>query len=210
MKKKLISAAILSCCLLFTSCGDDASLASETSEESTSFFSTEEVESESIEVTSEEESTSVGEEVEVTPITESVEILPSNFNTGYGDEAVDFSGVEMNVLNILYDDDKKINDIPTPVAQFSSGKSRDAGCLTTTKPYSGINSINITQIETGYDGFISVFTSTDGATYTEVTDSETESAFEYSFDLGGATYFKIINGSSTYALYVISITLSVD
>ena len=215
MKKKLISAAVLSCCLLFTSCGDETSLASEISEESTSVFSSEETESESIEVTSEEdeieeESTSVEEEeVEPTAITESIEISPSTFSTSYGDENIDFSGVELHVLNILYIN-KKINDISTPVAQFSSSKSRDAGCMTTTKPYTGINSIIISQAETGFDGYISVLTSTDGVTYTEVTDSETESTFEYSFDLDGATYFKITDGSSQYALYLTSITLSVD
>jgi len=215
MKKKLISAAVLSCCLLFTSCGDEMSIASEISEKSTSVFSSEETESESIEVTSEEdeveeESTSLEEEeVEPTAITESIEIIPINFTTSYVDDDDDFSGVELHVFNVLYKN-KTINDVATPVAQFKSNKTGDAGCLTTTKPYTGINSIIISQAETGYDGYISVLTSTDGVTYTEVTDSETESTFEYSFDLDGATYFKITNGSSTYALYLTSITLSVD
>jgi len=134
MKRKLISAAILSCCLLFTSCGEETSIVSELSNEPTSTFSSEKIESELIDTTAIDESTSVEEEeVEPTAITESIEIDPSSFfgGTSYREDVIDFSGVEMNILNILFKN-KTINDVPTPVAQFSSSESRDAGCMTTT------------------------------------------------------------------------------
>ncbi|MDD4532793.1 MAG: hypothetical protein PHW22_05120 [Bacilli bacterium] len=209
MKNKGFCIAILSCCLLFTGCGNETSSTEGSSEESTvSATSLTETTSEvstsiSTSETSIEESTSA--EDEVTPISQTINIVPTDFFTSYGDDLIDFSGVKMNVLDIL-----KTTKNDNEVAQFSSSKRRDAGCMTTAQPYSGIKKIVISQLETGFDGFISVSVSDDGISYEAVSDDETASAFEYSFDITGAKYFKIANASADYALYLTSIALSVD
>lgn len=212
MNKKFFSAVILSCSLLFTSCGDENSVSSQNSEEVSSVTSSAEIESETSEISSVEEETSIieeestsAEELTATPVENKVDIVPTDFFTSYGDDVIDFSGVEMNVLNVL-----KTTKSDTEVAQFSSSKRRDAGCMTTTKLYSGITSVVISQLESGYDGFVTFSASKDGVNYTEVEDSETESDFEYTFNLEGSNFFKITDGSSDYALYLTSIVFNVD
>jgi len=215
MKKKLFSAVILSCCLLFAGCNEESSAISNSPVDDSTIATSVSSNSNTDEISSQDTETSIEVSEEISSIpeensssteaTESVTIGPDLFNFNYGDEIMDLAGYEFNVLNV-----KSGEKSGYPVIQFSSGKKRDAGCLTTTKAYSGIRNISISQLETGYDGFVSFFTSDDGETFTEIEDIETESAYEYSFNIEDSKYIKIVNGSNDYAMYLNSIVLTVS
>jgi len=133
-------------------------------------------------------------------VSEDIQITYVDFNTGYSDEVVNISGLDLQVTNIM-------QNVSDSTIQFSSSAKRDAGKMVTATSCSAISTITIDQSVTGYDGTLSVKTSADGITYTALVDQETETDNIFEYNLDGATYFEISNASSTHALYLNSISI---
>jgi len=133
-------------------------------------------------------------------VSEDIEITSADFNKSYSDEVMNISGLDLHVTNIM-------QNVQDNTIQFSSSKKRDAGKIVTDTACSAISSITIEQSKDGFDGELSVKSSADGVTYTELVDQERETDNLFQFNLDGATYFEISNTSSAYALDLNSISI---
>jgi len=133
-------------------------------------------------------------------VSEDIEITSADFNKSYSDEVMNISGLDLQVTNIM-------QNVQDNTIQFSSSKKREAGKMVTATKCSAIKTITIEQSLNGYDGELSVKTSTDGVTYTALEDQETETDNLFQFNLDGATYFEISNASATFAMDINSISI---